>query len=189
MPVQPINVDEILKERLARLPAVVRNAITSADLEKKLRDLANTHKLHLDQWQVLENEVMMTLLGVRRVEELQENLKKQLKIVDELARTLAENINIIVFEPIRQELERQLEHPDAKEKEVSGVEQARNEALAGTEKVSTPPAPAAPPPPTPPPSAPDVKVTRPSESSAYKPGETSAARAAVHDDPYREPPA
>lgn len=179
---------------MAQLPPVVQRAIMSADVEKQLRSLAETHKLHLDQWQVLENLVMMTLLGIRQIEAMENNIQREVGVTVEVAEELTENINKIVFEPIREELERQLEHPEAKEKEVSGVEAARNQALAGAEVqpvVETPPAPPPTPPvqpATPPPPMPEAKVARPSDSSAYKPGETSAQRATVHDDPYREPP-
>lgn len=190
-----------LAERFRQLPQIVQDAIISADVEKNLRTLADTQKLHLDQWQILENEVMLTLLGIQQIENLQKNIKDQVGVSDEIAHDLAENVNKIVFEPIRQELERQLEHPDAQAKEVSDVEAARNQALAGAsapalEASTATPAPTLPAQPvapqvapaTPPQPAPDIKVTRPSESTAYKPGETSAARAEVHDDPYREPP-
>ena len=41
---------EIFEERFKELPAPVQRAITSADLEKRLRELATSYKLHLDQW-------------------------------------------------------------------------------------------------------------------------------------------
>ena len=44
-----------IEERISQLPQVVQAAIKSADLEKQLRKLADLHKLHLDQWQQLEN--------------------------------------------------------------------------------------------------------------------------------------
>ncbi len=197
------TLDVELKERFAQLPKVVQNAITSAEVEKLLRSLADTQKLHLDQWQSLENEVMMALLGVQPIGNLQENIGKEVGVSADVAKTLAENINKIVFEPIRQELERQLEHPEAQAKQVSTIEAARAETLAGAQPAagsqqpganseSAPSsglqAPSSVLPATPPSLVPDIKVTRPSESTAYKPGEPSTQRAAVHDDPYREPP-
>lgn len=125
-----IELKKQIQERFAKLPKVVQDAITSADVEKHLRELANTHKLHLDQWEDLENQVMMTLLGFEPAEELQENIRDEVKVPDEIARVLAEDISRIVFEPVRQELERQLEHPEAKAAQVSGVEAARTAVLA-----------------------------------------------------------
>src|SRR3989338_3995449 len=117
------ELNQKLRERFAQLPKVIQTAITSADVQKQLRELADTNKLHIDQWQVLENEVMLTLLGFQPPEELAANLKADLEITDELAKELAEKISEIVFQPIRAELERELEHPDAKAADVSGVEE------------------------------------------------------------------
>jgi hypothetical protein len=207
------NIKQLIGERIASLPAPVRNAIESAELEQHLRGLAEKHKLHFDQWDSLEQEVMLTLLGVHPIEELEINMVSEVGISLDLARTLATDINSMIFEPIRQELERQLEHPEAREKEVSGVEAARQQQLqtstvaepaptavpmtsppATTTLAPTPPTPPAPAPvapavtpATPPSPVPDVKVTRPSESTAYRPGEASHERKSVTDDPYREP--
>lgn len=176
---------QLIEERLASLPAVVQRAIASSDIQDHLRGLSTTYKLHLDQWESLEHEVMVTLLGIHPIEELEKNIASEVGVAADIAHVLAQSINEIVFEPIRQELERQLEHPEAQAKQVSDVDAARDQTLAGAQSPSAPTvAPATPPAP-----AIDVKVTRPSESTAYKPGETSAVRAEVHDDPYREPPA
>ena len=198
-----------LEVRLKELPKVVRDAIRSADIEKRLRSLADTHKLHLDQWGKLENEVMLALLGFQPVEDLQQNIKSEVGTSDEIAAALAADISKGVFEPIRQELERELEHPDAKAKEESAVEGMRTQMLgeqrtenseqkiargeqAPEEKlpvVASPlPAPSVVSA-TPPPPPPTEKAVRMPASGAYKPGEASAARKDVHDDPYREPPA
>ena len=125
------DLQQQIQERFAQLPLVVQSAITSADVDRHLRELANTQKLHLDQWETLENEVMLTLLGIQRGEDLEKNIVSQVGVASDVALTLAESINRVVFEPIRQELERQLEHPDARAKEVSGVEAARDQALQG----------------------------------------------------------
>lgn len=206
-----------IQERLAQLPKVVRDAITSADLEKRLRELADGRKLHLDQWQRLENEVVLALLGFEKPENLEGNIKKELGLTDDDAAALTLDIGRVVFEPIREELERELEHPEAKAKEVSAVEQVRQQALENRQQVKgatpdavqtpapkaqmapvmpTPPAqPAASPPSlpiqpaTPPPPPPTEKAARAPASGAYKPGEPSIARKDIHDDPYREPPA
>ncbi|MBI5457622.1 hypothetical protein HY971_02770 [Candidatus Kaiserbacteria bacterium] len=174
----------ILKKRFTELPKVVQNAITSADVRKHMRELADTHKLHLDQWEMLENEVMMTLFGILPVDELQTNIQKQVGVSKEIAEKLTENISKIVFEPIREELERELEHPDAKAAEVSGVEAARTQMLGGTAAPAPTVLPA-----TPPAAAPMGKIERAPISAAYKAGEPSTARKSIEDDPYREPPA
>src|SRR3989344_4656300 len=103
-----------LRKRFLELPKVVQDAITSAQVEKHLRELAERHRLHLDQWQVLENEVMLALLGFLPVEELEGHMREQVGVSPEVATALSIDISHNVFEPIRESLERELEHPEAK---------------------------------------------------------------------------
>jgi len=154
------NTQKQLRERFEELPEVVRNAITSADVQKQLRAVSEKHQLHIDQWGKLENEVMLTLLGFQEPAELPANIQNEVSISAEEAQSLAVDINTIVFEPIRQELERQLEHPDAQAKEVTDAEEVRDQVLA-SEASSVAPAPAGGVlPATPPPEKPTEKAVR-----------------------------
>jgi len=188
-----------MQEQFLKLPKPVREAITSVDVEKKLRELEDTGKLHIDQWDLLENEVMLTLLGFQRPEDLEKNIQKEVGIAPEIAHALAEKISTIVFEPIRQELERQLTHPDAKTETQSDIEASRTQILGSSENsAALPIAPSTPlpttptipsvAPATPPQPAPAVPVVRMPASGDYKPGEASTVRKSVVDDPYREEP-
>lgn len=181
------ELNEKLQARFKQLPKVIQDAVTSADVEKQLRALAETNKLHIDQWQLLENDVMLTLFGFQLTEELADHLKADLDVSEEIATALAADISRIVFQPIRAELERELEHPDAKAAQISGVEEMRTQVLGeqvtGARLQVPVVAPA-----TPPAEAPTGKIERAPVSAAYKAGETSAVRKSVEDDPYREPP-
>jgi len=175
--------DEIQK-RLSTLPAVVRDAIATIDIEKQLRAVSDNHKLHVDQWAILENEVMLTLLGFQEPVKLPANIQREVGVDAETAESLANDINTIVFEPIRQELERQLEHPEAQEKQLTAEEAARQQILAG-ENAATAPTVA---PATPPPPKPTEKAERAPISSAYSARESSSVRKDIANDPYREAP-
>src|SRR3989338_2586956 len=141
------ELNEQLRARFKELPKAVQDAVTSADVEKQLRALADTNKLHIDQWQLLENDVMLTLFGFQPTEELAHHLKNDLDISAELAASLADDISRIVFQPIREQLERELEHPDAKVAGVSDVEAARTQILGSEDRPAAPPPPPPPPPP------------------------------------------
>lgn len=174
------TIEEKLQERFEQLPPVVQAAIGSAEVEEHLRKLSEQHKLHLDQWQLLENEVMLTLLGLQPAEELAHNIQKDVGVDKEAAESLAADISRIVFIPIRKELEEQLEHPNA---------HAGPHTEKPTNNPSSPqPTPAAVQPATPPTPKSEEKVTRAPLGAVYKSGESSAARKVAHDDPYREPP-
>lgn len=179
-----------MQERFQKLPPVVQNAITSADVEKHLRELAQTHRLHLDQWTALENEVMLALLGLEPVADLAKNIKSEVGVDDAVATALASDISTIVFAPIRGELERLLEHPSAEAAATTGVEDMRTAMLARQEGAAPAVASAiqAPPvvPATPPNPAPTLKVERAPLSSSYAPQLPSHERKTVEGDPYRE---
>lgn len=176
------ELDDKLQARFDLLPKVVQDAITSADVEKRMRALADTQKLHLDQWSALEKEVQLALLGFEPIEDMEKNIVKAVKVPDEVAKILTAEISKIVFEPIRGELERQLDHPKAQAASVSGVEQAGKDAIrAETAPVVQPATPPAPPN--------GQKVERAPVSESYKPGQASSERKEVHEDPYRELPA
>jgi len=201
MPPQHHEFEQAIAEQFQALPQVVQDAILSADTEARLRELSDKHKLHVDKWGALQDQVMLALLGIRPAEDLQKNIRESANIPDETAAALASDISQIIFEPIRQELERELEHPEAKDVEKSDVEEARSKLLESSAARNAPaptPAPVLAPQPaalatpviaaTPPPAPPTEKVVRAPASGAYKPGEASAVRKDVRDDPYREAP-
>lgn len=183
----PSDVEKAFAERLALLPPVVQQAIQSANLEKHLRALADSHKLHIDQWELLENEVKLALLGFEDAEKLPENLRDVVGVDAQTAAELATAINDEIFEPIREELERALTHPEAKAAAVDDIEKARQEAITLARQTGE----AAPPavqPATPPTQKPEGSVVRAPVSDTYKPSVPSTERKDVHGDPYREPP-
>ena len=171
-------------ERLAQLPQVVQDAIAGADLEKRLRALADSRQLHLDQWELLENEVKLALLGFEDVENLPKNLEEVVGVDAETAAALARDVSAAIFEPIREELERQLGHPQAQEEEMTDVEKARQEILA--QKIVLPAIVPTVIPATPPTPAQEGKAVRAPVSESYSAQQPSIARATVEGDPYRE---
>lgn len=179
-----------LAARFKQLPVVIQNAITSADVEQHLRALADTNKLHLDQWEILENEVMLTLMGFQKMEDLDKNIRESVDVTPEVARQLAHDISETIFAPIRGELERLLEHPDAQAATVSDVETARTEVLGqNTSRTITPAATPSLPaiiPATPPAPPPTDKAVRANPSPMYTPQAPSQERKGIAGDPYRE---
>ncbi len=197
MDVNDTQIEKQMQERFKQLPKPVQEAITSADVQKHLRELADTHQLHLDQWTALENEVMLSLLGFEPMEDLPSNIQKEVGVDATAAAAIAADISKIVFEPIRGELERKLDHPDAVAAASTSVDAVRTTILASEkaaevtpaapapiagQSVATPIVPATPPTPTP-----SVQVERASATGAsYTPGAASHERKEVAGDPYRE---
>lgn len=177
-------------ERLKQLPRPLQDAIQSADVDIKLRTISQRHAIHVDQGAVLENEVKLTLYGFEKVENLAHNIQTEVGLDAATAQQLAEEISSEIFEPIREQLERNLDHPDAKSDTMTDAETTRTRILDKEHAEGVAQETSAPvvQPATPPAPKPDIKITRPSESTAYRPGEASTERKVVHDDPYRVPP-
>lgn len=155
------NVDEVLNEHFEQLPKVVQQAITSANVEKRLRTLAEKHKLHFDQWITLENEIMLVLLGIQPIDQLAKNIAEEVNIPLESAQTIAQDASDTIFLPIEEELERVLANPDAKPKEESVDEQFRQQALSEAREAEG--------------------LTNPAD------GQVKAPPRSLEGDPYREP--
>lgn len=202
---QETEFSKAIRDRFLSLPKVVQHAITSADVSKQMRELADAHKLHLDQWESLENEVQFTLLGIHRGEDLAANIQKAVNLDQAAAESLAADISRVVFDPVRKELERELEHPDAVAVTTTEVEDMRAQMLGAQENkpesavpavstapvtpaveapiaaVATPIAPGTPPTP-----APTATVERAPTSTDYVPATPSHERKTIAGDPYRE---
>jgi len=196
------DASQLLEERFDQMPEAVQSAITSTDVDAHMRKLAQKHDLHLDQWQELETEVMMALMGIKPVSQLQENIKKNVRVDDGAAKELSDSISSVVLSPIREELERFLSHPSAKPKEGEPIEDLTGEILAradgrsgaithpplepaaGTAEPKTTTTSAAPKPVE----EPKSTAIRKEVPETYKSGIASAERKDVHSDPYRETP-
>ncbi len=181
--------EKLIAERLATLPQIVQDAIKSGEVKEHMQKLAQMHKLHVDQWETLEKEVQYTLLGLQPAEELEQNIKNEVEVTDEVAHALTIDIAQQVFEPIREALERGLGNPEAKAEQVSAIETSRQQAIA-SEKAAAAPA-STPPrsavaPATPPPAAPGGTAKRAPIANTYLSSTPSHERKAVEGDPYRE---
>ncbi|MFZ2593862.1 MAG: hypothetical protein WAX38_03770 [Minisyncoccia bacterium] len=97
--------EEIYKDAFNALPKIVQDAINSSDLTGKMRKLAEKHKLHLDKWSILEDEITFALFGITPPENLVGSIQKELGISMEEAIAINNDAVEIIFEPIRLQLQ------------------------------------------------------------------------------------
>lgn len=174
------NQQKIIQDRFAELPESVQLAVTDASVEKKLRALSEKYKLHLDQWVLLENEIMLTLLGLEEPQDMAENVAREVEVDKELAQQIVNDIAVQIFQPIREQLQGTLQKTGDRRETVEvptiGTDQAqkRQEAIDTLLKKEKLPREDA------------EEKTAPTDSTAYKPGQSSAERHDVQEDPYRE---
>lgn len=150
------TLDEIIDERFTELPQAVQDALTDVGVEQKLRVLSSSYKLHLDQWVLLENEIMLTLLGIEDPKNMAKNISKEVGIDDATAQKLVADIAVQIFKPIREQMQVTLDN-----------ESIQRTATASTVNLKK-------------------AKSAPSDTTAYKSGEKSSERREVQEDPYRE---
>jgi hypothetical protein len=103
------NIEKILGEQMRELPQTLRDAITSPEIEEKLRMLTQKHHLHIDQSATLENEVTLALMGFTSLYAFSDTLVEELGLSREVANALAEDISREIFEPVHDRLRRATE--------------------------------------------------------------------------------
>ena len=96
---------QILIDAFNALPAVVQRAILSSELEEKMRTLSQKHKIHLDKWTLLENEITYALFGITAPEDLPTNIVSHVGLSKEEAVAINNDAVEIIFEPIRKQLQ------------------------------------------------------------------------------------
>lgn len=128
MDIEGNNIHEMIRERFARLPQKLQEAIMSADVPEKLRAIAGKHRLHLDQGQLLENETHLVMLGLDQAEKFRDNIQKELGIPENVAHEIAEEVGKEIFLPIRTYLQAATGAPAEKKEGASSLLNASSPA-------------------------------------------------------------
>jgi hypothetical protein len=95
----------IFKDHFKKLPPELQKAVMANDLRQKLVVLTQKYRLHIDKAGVLENEVVLVLMGLENPDEFVNNARRELGLSPEDARGLARDVNDQIFHPIRETLE------------------------------------------------------------------------------------
>lgn len=188
------NTEEQIAQRLAQLPADVRQAVLSADWEQKIQAIGEAHHLHIDQTGALGDLTLMTMLGMSVLTQYPARIAEELKVPQADAEAIAKEVNDGVFMPIRESMKS------------FTAERPAGAAPAAPVPAPSAPAPAAPVAPAAPKpdlskadalltatvvSAPNTPAPSPSPSTPAQSASAASEApkpAAYAADPYREPP-
>lgn len=143
---------DLIKERFKKLPKDIQEAITSSGLSEKFKTMINKHGLRIDQGLALENETMFVMLGFESPDDFVDNVRYEVKVPRDEAKIIAEEINRIIFLPIKSSLKnirsenvlvenKSVDDTVAKQPAPNG--QINHSLLSTTKKDTTKPEPAA----------------------------------------------
>jgi hypothetical protein len=105
----------ILKEQLQKMPSQLREAFLATDIRTPLEKIASRHNLMLDQTAALENETVYVMIGLASGEDFVDNIVKEVEIETPEALTIAKEVEEGVFEEMRNNLQKKLNHDSAEE--------------------------------------------------------------------------
>ena len=98
---------KLIQEQYAKLPKQLQEAIQSSHVNEMISAIAAQNKLHVDQIEVFENEVMMLMMGFTDPIEFVGELQKSLGLTADIALKIATDTNEQILLPIRE----RMEHP------------------------------------------------------------------------------
>lgn len=134
-----IHTPEEASKRYNSLPPEVKSLIYSPEMLMIIRQVAQKHQLHIDQTGILEDETNSVMLGFTSATEFAAALSSSIGVDENKAKTLAQDINNLLFEKIRESMKKLYEQSKAPVVSISTSPQPPN-----------PPSPKPPPPPPPP---------------------------------------
>ncbi|MBU6426666.1 hypothetical protein KGQ27_00265 [Patescibacteria group bacterium] len=121
---------EEIQNQFEKLPAEVREAITSTEMNDKIEAVAKKHGLLIDQTGELVDEVGLVMLGLARSADFTSHMASRCSIDRKTALEIATDINSEVFNPIRQHLqkmEEQITPEDGLEQKIYSPNTAQKE--------------------------------------------------------------
>ncbi len=95
---------DIFEGEFDALPDNIKQVLSAPETVDALEGLGKKFNIHLDQLDDLFEEVGLVLLGISRPVNFTENLQKKLGLPREQINAIAQEINIKIFQPIRESL-------------------------------------------------------------------------------------
>lgn len=96
-----LDTTELIKKQYQKLPQEVRDAVTASDLPSKMKTIADSHSLMLDQTGILQNEILFVMLGLEPSNNFINNISDELGIKKDKAEKIADDVNNLIFKPIK----------------------------------------------------------------------------------------
>jgi hypothetical protein len=99
------NTEKLIDEQFAKLPTPMQMAIKAVPWKQRVSQIATVHSLPANQLESLEQETMLILYGFEKPEGYIDNLMQEMGIDENLATTIAEEVNEKIFKTISQKTE------------------------------------------------------------------------------------
>ncbi len=125
-----------LEEKYRSIPDDVREAISSSEVNRKLRELTDKYKLQFDEAEELTKEIGFVMLGLKHSDNFVKNIQKATALDYPTSKKIAEDVNNLIFTDIRESLKKI--HQSADDEEILDEKEIRNELIKEIESPTAP---------------------------------------------------
>ena len=94
-----------IEARFEQLPPEIQAAVTSSDVQEKIRAISERHHLHIDQFGELVDEIGLVMMGLQKSANFVSDLVSRLSIASSEAQAIAQEVSTEIFSSIRSYLE------------------------------------------------------------------------------------
>lgn len=115
------NIKQMVEERLEEIPPQVKKAILESNWEEDVRRISEKYRLRIDQGNVLENQVLLLMLGLQSVDNFFEVLGETIENEDNKLENILDEVEANIVAKIRDVLQK-----DMSEEEASPETQTQN---------------------------------------------------------------
>lgn len=98
--------NEQIEEKFRSLPETLQNLIVSVKTAEIIREIGQSHKLHIDQIGKLADEIGFVMMGLTRPNDFMYNIGKKLSLSPDLAKEITKEVDEKIFRQIREELQK-----------------------------------------------------------------------------------
>ncbi len=114
--------EELIKKHLETLTKPVKDAINSFDWAREVYDVCHKRSMHIDDIGEIQNEVMLVVLGIAAPRDFYNQMVSRLRIPEDEALDIADEVNTRVFLRIREFMKNYYAEEEKKGKEIVGSE-------------------------------------------------------------------
>jgi len=118
---------EKLEEKFREIPDDVREAISSVEVNEKLRELTDKYKLQFDEAENLIKEIGLVMLGLKPRKDFVKNIQTATELDYHISQLIAEDVNNLIFHDVRESLKKI--HGFDQDENARRLTPAREEAL------------------------------------------------------------
>jgi seryl-tRNA synthetase len=97
---------EQYREQYKILPPIIRDFMESEETANKILRIGEKYNLHIDQLNILNEEVASILYGLEKISNFHSNLQKYLGVSEDIANLITYDLNQQIFSKIREELQK-----------------------------------------------------------------------------------